>query len=96
MIPSAYEEYETQIQSLLYIGLILGTVIAEIFCSGNLSDWVVTRFARQNGGRRTPEVRLWLGYPAAVISSIGLLVWGLSIDRQWHWITGQIAFFLCE
>lgn len=39
-------------------------------------------------------MRLWLGYPAAVLSSLGLLIWGLSIDKEWHWITGQIAFFL--
>lgn len=96
MLPAAYVDYKLQIQSLFYIGLILGTVVAEIFCSGNLSDWLVARFARRNGGRRSPEMRLSLGYPAAVISSIGLLLWGLSIDRQWHWITGQIAFFLCE
>jgi hypothetical protein len=41
-------------------------------------------------------MRLWLGYPAAIFSSLGLLLWGLSIDRNWHWITGQIAFFLCK
>jgi hypothetical protein len=41
-------------------------------------------------------MRLWLGYPAAVLSSLGLLIWGLSVDREWHWITGQIAFFLCK
>lgn len=53
-------------------------------------------FTKKNEGDRTPEKRLLLGLPAAVLSSIGLVVWGLSVDRHWHWIVGQIAFFLCE
>jgi len=96
MLPSAYVEYSLDIQSLFYIGLILGTVIAEVFCSGSLSDWLVLRLSRRNEGQRTPEMRLWFAYPAAIIASLGLLIWGLSIDRSWHWITGQIAFFLCK
>ncbi|KUJ21877.1 putative MFS transporter [Mollisia scopiformis] len=87
MEPAAYYNYKLQIQGLFFLGLIVGVVLAEIFCSGRLSDWI-------HGGERLPEMRLWLGYPAAVVSSIGLIVWVLSIDRQWHWITGQIAFFL--
>lgn len=43
---------------------------------------------------RVPESRLWLIYPAVLISAIGLIVWGLSIDQGYHWIVGQIAFFL--
>lgn len=41
-------------------------------------------------------MRLWLVYPAAVLTSIGLVVWGISVDRGYHWIVGQIAFALCE
>ena len=52
--------------------------------------------AKRNNGVRSPEMRLWLGYPATILSSLGLLIWGLSIGREWHWITGQIAFFLCK
>jgi hypothetical protein len=96
MEPAAYINYKLQIQGLFFLGLIVGVVLAEIFCSGRLSDWVVQRLTLKNGGQRLPEMRLWLGYPAAVSSSIGLIVWGLSIDREWHWMTGQVAFFLCE
>lgn len=96
MIPAAYEDYSLQIQSLFYVGLILGTVFAEVTCSGRLSDWLMLRSVRRNNGERIPENRLWLGYPAAILSAFGLLIWGLSIDRDWHWITGQIAFFLCQ
>lgn len=41
-------------------------------------------------------MRLWLAYPAAVLSAIGLIVWGISVDRSWHWIVGQVAFVLCK
>ena len=41
-------------------------------------------------------MRLYLGFPAAIISSIGLVLWGLSVDGNWHWMTGQVAFFLCK
>ena len=27
---------------------------------------------------------------------VGLLVWGISIDKNHHWIVGQVAFFLCK
>lgn len=96
MEPAAYIDYKLQIQGLFFVGLIVGVVLAEMFCSGRLSDWIVRRLTSKNGGERLPEMRLWLGYPAAVSSSIGLIVWGLSIDRQWHWMVGQVAFFLCE
>ncbi|CAG8168250.1 unnamed protein product [Penicillium nalgiovense] len=26
--------------------------------------------------------------------TVGLIVWGVSIDKNYHWIVGQVAFFL--
>ncbi|KAK4942497.1 hypothetical protein LTR10_017793 [Elasticomyces elasticus] len=94
MIPAAYTEYKIQIQGLFFTGALVGVIFAEIFCSGHLSDWIVARLARQNQGIRTPEMRLWLGYPGAILSAIGLAVWGASVQQGWHWITGQIGLFL--
>lgn len=96
MFPVAYPDFGPNIQGLLMIGLILGTLISEIFISGRLSDWIVLKLARRNNNVRTPEMRLWLWYPAAILVTIGLIVWGRSIDAGWHWITGQIAWFLCS
>lgn len=96
MEPLAYETHSVQVQGLLFIGLLVGLVFAELFCSGRLSDWLVTRLAHKNDSQRMPEMRLWLGYPAAVVSSVGLILWGISVDKNWHWMTGQVAFFLCE
>ena len=96
MFPVAYPDFAPDIQGLLMIGLILGTVISEVLVSGRLSDWIVIKLAQRNGNIRTPEMRLWLWYPATIFVMIGLIVWGKSIDAGWHWITGQIAWFLCN
>lgn len=94
MLPAAYPNYKPQIQGLLFIGLLLGTLFAEVFLGGYLSDIVCSRLAKRNGGVRVPEMRLWLIYPAGLLSSIGLIVWGISVDNGYHWIVGQVAFFL--
>lgn len=82
--------------SLFFIGLILGTLISEVCVSGRLSDWLVLRLAKKNDGIKTAEMRLWIVYPGAVLSSIGMLVWGLSVDKNWHWAVGQVALLLCK
>ncbi|KAG9771071.1 hypothetical protein KCU88_g6433, partial [Aureobasidium melanogenum] len=94
MLPAAYPDYKPQIQGLLFLGLLLGTLFAEAFLGGSLSDWVCSRLARRNGGVRLPEMRLWLVYPAGLLSALGLVLWGISIDRAYHWMVGQVAFFL--
>ena len=68
-IPAAYGQYSPQIQGLLFLGLILGTLFAEVFCSGWLSDLIVMKLALKNGGVRVAEMRLWLAYPAALLSA---------------------------
>jgi len=69
MIPAAYAQYSPQIQGLLFLGLLLGTLFSEIFCSGRLSDWLVLRLTKNNGNVRVAEMRLWLAYPAALLSA---------------------------
>jgi hypothetical protein len=69
MIPAAYPQYAPQIQGLLFLGLLLGTLFSEIFCSGRLSDWLVLRLTMSNNNVRVAEMRLWLAYPAALLSA---------------------------
>ena len=69
MLPAAYAQYSPQIQGLLFLGLLLGTLFSEVFCSGRLSDWIVLKLAKKNDGIRVPEMRIWLGYPAALLSA---------------------------
>ncbi|KAK7943948.1 major facilitator superfamily transporter [Apiospora aurea] len=94
LVPVAYAGYSPQIQGLLFIGLIIGTLVSEIFCSGRLSDWIVVKLAHRIAGAKTPEMRLWLVYPAALLTAVGLIVWGVSVDRGYHWMVGQVAFAL--
>ncbi|KAL2258618.1 hypothetical protein VTK26DRAFT_8018 [Humicola hyalothermophila] len=94
LVPVAYETYSPQIQGLLYLGLIVGTLLSEVFCSGRLSDWIVIRLAKSNHNQKTAEMRLWLAYPAAVLTAVGMIVWGVSVDRGHHWMVGQVAFAL--
>lgn len=39
-------------------------------------------------------MRLWLSYPAILLTAVGLIVWGISVDKKYHWIVGQVAFTL--
>jgi MFS family permease len=94
MIPAAYADYSVIVQGLFLIGMIIGTIIAEFLFSGRLSDILVGRLAARKQGVKTPEMRLWLGYPSVVLVAVGLVVWGFSIERGWHWMTGQVAFAL--
>jgi multidrug resistance protein len=95
MLPAAYPDYTPQIQGLLFIGLLLGTVFSELFFSGSLSDLISKKMAKRRGQAvRLPEDRLWLSYPAVLLSAIGLIVWGISIDKMYHWMVGQVAFFI--
>ncbi|RAH56243.1 MFS transporter [Aspergillus piperis CBS 112811] len=94
MVPSAYASDSPLIQGLLFLGLLIGTLVAEVSCSGRLSDAIVGRLAKRNGGIRVPEMRLWLAYPAIILTAIGLILWGISIDKAYHWMVGQVAFFL--
>lgn len=112
MVPAAYAGYTPLIQGLLFLGLFLGTIISEICCSGRLSDYIVETLAKRNGNIRVAEMRLWLAYPAILITAgkftcrwaipnltfvlVGSIVWGVSLDKNYHWIVGQIAFFLCR
>lgn len=93
-LPVAYIQYRPEIQGLLFIGLILGTLLSEIFFSGHLSDLIVLKLAKKNNDVRVAEMRLWLIYPSAIITTIGLIFWGISVDRGYHWMVGQVALFL--
>lgn len=96
LVPDAYADDSPQVQGALLIGLLVGLMAAELLCSGHLSDRIMVILTKRNDGDRLPEMRLWLGLPAAIFSALGLVLWGLSVDEGWHWMLGQVAFFLCE
>lgn len=91
MLPAAYPTWQPQIQGLLVIGMIIGTIVAEITCSGALSDFLVTRFSHGIPARRQPEMRLWLLIPALFTTALGLTLFALSTQRSWHWALTQLG-----
>ncbi|RPA88014.1 major facilitator superfamily transporter [Ascobolus immersus RN42] len=93
-IPAAYPIYAPHVQGLFFLGLIVGTLFSETFCSGSVSDKIMQRHAMKNNNKMIPEARLWLAYPACVMTSVGLCLWGVSVDQNLHWMVGQSAFFL--
>lgn len=111
MVPAAYPQYTPLTQGFLFLGLFIGTLVSEIICSGRLSDYIVKRLMMRNNNVRTPEMRLWLSYPAILSTAskypvitpyrfilivvVGLVLWGISIENNYHWMVGQVAFFLC-
>lgn len=83
MLPAAYVQYTPLIQGLLFLGLLLGTLFSEMFCSGRLSDYIVARLAKKNNNVRVAEMRLWLAYPAILItaSKSEVLTWSQRRGR---------------
>ncbi|UNI21326.1 hypothetical protein JDV02_007325 [Purpureocillium takamizusanense] len=96
VLPMAYATFSPRSQGLLYIGLIVGTLVSEVLCSGSLSDWLIVKLAQRRGSSlaNTPEMRLWLAYPAAILTAVDMVLWGVSVDRGYHWIVGQVALAL--
>ena len=74
----------------------MGTIVSEILCSGRLSDWLIIQLVKRSDRPKTPEMRLWFAYPAAVLTAVGMIVWGVSVDKGYHWMVGQVALALCK
>ncbi len=69
MLPAADAQHAPHVQGLLVVGLLLGTLVSEVFVSERLSDAIVAKLAQKNGGVRFAEMRLWLAYPAALLAA---------------------------
>lgn len=95
MAPDAYSMYSTKVQGALFVGFMLGSIFGEVFMSGRLSDWIVGTLAKKNN-KRNPALRLLPSYAAALMTGVGYALWGVSIDKKWHWMTGEVALFLGE
>lgn len=80
---------------LCFIAGIIGAA-AGIPAGGHLGDKVADWFTLRNGGIRDPEMRL----PAMVISMIStplaLILYGVGIANQLHWICPTIGLGLCK
>ncbi|KAF5600898.1 transcription factor Pig1p [Fusarium pseudoanthophilum] len=67
---------------------------AGAFFGGYFSDKVADRLTRKNGGIREPEMRLPAILISLVIAPLSLVLYGVGIDRSWHWIVPTIGLGL--
>ncbi|KAM0430880.1 hypothetical protein ACHAPT_005512 [Fusarium lateritium] len=76
------------------LGPFVGNVLGSIY-GGPLSDWVIMRLARRNGGIFEPEMRLYPLIVPTVAMAGGIIMFGITADRGMHWIYPSIggAFF---
>ncbi|KAI5297449.1 hypothetical protein KEM55_004678 [Ascosphaera atra] len=69
-----------------FIGAVLGS-----FYSGFFSDWIVVYLAKRNHGYYEPEMRLHASHLGAVAQPAGLLMFGICLARQEHWMLLQVG-----
>jgi MFS family permease len=68
--------------ALMNIPTLIGAVIG-CFYGGWFADKFVEWMAKRRGGVSEAEDRLWLMYPAAIISPAGLMLFGIGSGRGW-------------
>ncbi|KAL2840076.1 major facilitator superfamily domain-containing protein [Aspergillus pseudoustus] len=57
---------------LFHLGGFIGALLATLLMSP-LIDWTIVRLARRNNGVFEPEMRLWMGIPAALVNCAAML-----------------------
>lgn len=85
--------YGDAADAIMNVPTLIGAVIGCIY-GGWFSDVFVHWMAKRNGGISEAEHRLWLMYPPAIISPIGLIIFGVGTDREWPWPAPYVALGL--
>ena len=78
----------------MFIGLLVGTLMAEALVSGRLGDHIIGRATARGDLPQTPEMRIWMGYPGVLLFAAGILSWGFAIENKYHIMISQLGFFL--
>ncbi|KAI0421977.1 major facilitator superfamily domain-containing protein [Xylaria grammica] len=82
------------ISGLHYIAIALGE-IAGSQIGGRLMDALFRRMqSRSSNGEHTPEFRIPLTLPGAIIAPIGLFIYGWTAEYRVHWIGVDIGIFI--
>ncbi|KAF9776881.1 hypothetical protein IL306_004869 [Fusarium sp. DS 682] len=75
---------------LMSLGPFVGNVLGSVY-GGVLGDWVVVKLAKRNKGIFEPEMRLHILLLPALLTGGGLVLFGVSADKGWHWIYPSIG-----
>jgi hypothetical protein len=78
---------------LCNVANIIGAAIA-VFFGGKLSDMVVDFLASKNNGIKNPQMRLPPMLISVITGPLSLVLYGLGIERGWHWIVPTIGLGL--
>jgi MFS family permease len=80
---------------LCFVSGIIGSLLG-IFFGGRFSDWTANILTSRNGGIREPEMRLPAITLGLIASPLALILYGVGIQRQLHWIVPTIGLGLRE
>lgn len=69
---------------LMNLPCLIGAVLGCIY-GGYFSDVFMIWMAKRNGGVREAEHRLWFLFPLAIISPLGMLLFGIGTGQSWAW-----------
>ncbi|KAK0392282.1 hypothetical protein NLU13_1778 [Sarocladium strictum] len=75
---------------LMLVGPFIGNALGCLY-AGLLGDWIGVFLAKRNNGVFEPEFRLWLLVFPSIVMGGGLILYGASIERGWHWIFPNIG-----
>ncbi|KAK1141146.1 hypothetical protein N8T08_009313 [Aspergillus melleus] len=76
---------------LLSLSGFIGSVLA-FYLGGRLIDVISTRYTKRHHGQRLPEYRLPAIVIPATIGPAGLLIFGLCIANQVHWMGSAVGY----
>lgn len=85
ILSSAPYNWSAGLVGTAYIAPIIGAAFAAVW-SGIIADKFAIYLARRNNGVREPEHRLWPLAVSGVISTAGLITWGVGASYGVHWI----------
>ncbi|KAF5713162.1 hypothetical protein FGLOB1_4135 [Fusarium globosum] len=75
---------------LMSLGPFVGNFLGSVY-GGVLGDWVVVKLAKRNKGIFEPEMRLYILLLPALLMGGGIVFFGISADKGWHWIYPSIG-----
>lgn len=80
---------------LQFLGIMVGLIIGEQF-GGRISDLWMNKRTQKLGRRPAPEYRLWLSYMGFVLAMVGLIVFGVCLQKATPgvWNIAPVVSFL--
>ena len=87
-----FEPYQV---GLCFFAAVVGSLLG-IPAGGHLDDKVADWFTKRNGGIRDPEMRLPAMVLCLLTTPLALILYGVGIEHQLHWICPTIGLALCR